>query len=65
MRAIIALKSNHEETVDDLLDGVLCAYLAYCYWHWEMTADGSSAIWRPVVSPSKVLLEGLPPTADW
>ena len=45
---------------DDLLDGLLCAYLAYYYWFWERRALGCLGACRPVMSRSKVPSEELP-----
>ena len=31
---ITEFKGAQYKQLDDLLDGIFCAYLAYCYWYW-------------------------------
>jgi predicted RNase H-like nuclease len=31
---VIEYRRSGDKQFDDLLDGILCAYLAYYYWYW-------------------------------
>jgi len=41
---VTEFKGGRYKQFDDLLDGILCAYLAYYFWYWETRGVGCWAI---------------------